>query len=105
MQIAVSGDGLDERQLYDLAYNTIEPQIERINGVASANVGGGKIREIEVKVKRDALRARGLGILDVVDAVRRIEPAAAQRPPQGGRPRLQRLLEHAGRQGAPARAT
>ena len=70
VQIAVSGDGLDERQLYDLAYNTIEPQIERINGVASANVGGGQIREIEVKVKRDALRARGLGILDVVDAVR-----------------------------------
>ena len=70
VQIAVSGDGLDERQLYDLAYNTIEPQIERINGVASANVGGGLIREIEVKVKRDALRARDLGILDVVDAVR-----------------------------------
>jgi len=70
VQIAISGDGLDERQLYDLAYNTIEPQIERINGVASANVGGGLIREIEVEVKRDALRARGLGILDVVDAVR-----------------------------------
>src|SRR3982750_849074 len=70
VQIAISGEGLDERQLYDLAYNTIEPQIERINGVASANVGGGLIRELEVKVKRDALRARGLGILDVVDAVR-----------------------------------
>ena len=38
--VAVSSDGLDERQLYDLAYNTIEPQIERIPGVASANVGG-----------------------------------------------------------------
>src|SRR3954469_21079891 len=70
VQIAVSGDGLDEKQLYDLAYNTIEPQIERINGVASANVGGGLIRELEVKVKRDALRARNLGILDVVEAVR-----------------------------------
>src|SRR6478609_5678565 len=70
VQIAVSGEGQDERQLYDLAYNTIEPQIERINGVASANVGGGLIRELEVKVKRDALRARNLGILDVVDAVK-----------------------------------
>src|SRR5512140_1339508 len=27
--VAVSGEGLDERQLYDLAYNVIEPQIER----------------------------------------------------------------------------
>jgi len=70
VQIAISGEGLDERQLYDLAYNTIEPQLERIKGVASANVGGGKVREIEVKVRRDALRARGLGVLDVVDAVK-----------------------------------
>jgi hydrophobe/amphiphile efflux-1 (HAE1) family protein len=68
--IAVSGDGLDERQLYDLAYNTIEPQFERIAGVASASVGGGKTREIEVKANRDALRARGLGIMDLVGAVR-----------------------------------
>lgn len=69
-QVAVAADGLDERQLYDLAYNVIEPQLERIQGVASANVGGGRIREIEVKARRDALRARGLGILDVVSAVR-----------------------------------
>src|SRR5262252_2156988 len=68
--VAISGDGLDERQLYDLAYNTIEPQFERIPGVASASVGGGKTREIEVKANRDALRARGLGIMDLVTAVR-----------------------------------
>ncbi len=69
-QLAVSADGLDERQLYDLAYNVIEPQIERLTGVASATVGGGRVREIGVRVHRDALRARGLGVLDVVDAVR-----------------------------------
>lgn len=70
VQIAMSGEGLDEKQLYDLGYNVIEPQLERIPGVASASVGGGKVREIEVMVHRDALRARGLGILDVVSAVR-----------------------------------
>ncbi len=70
VQVAVSGTGIDERQLYDLAYNTIEPQLERISGVASATVSGGKIREIQVQAKRDALRARGLGILDLVNAVR-----------------------------------
>ena len=68
--ISISSDGLDEKQLYDLAYNTIQPQIERIQGVASATVGGGKIREITVKADRDALRARGLGIMDLVSAVR-----------------------------------
>ena len=63
-------------------------------------VGGGKMREIEVKVNRDALRARGLGILDVVNAVRGVEPAAAERQPARRRPRLQRLHQHAGRQAA-----
>jgi multidrug efflux pump subunit AcrB len=71
-QLAVSADGMDERQLYDLAYNVIEPQIERLPGVASATVGGGQIREIGVYVQRDALRARALGLLDVVDAGREL---------------------------------
>lgn len=69
-QVAVAAEGLDERQLYDLAYNVIEPQLERIQGVASASVGGGRVREVSVQAHRDALRARGLGILDLVSAVR-----------------------------------
>ena len=68
--VAVGSDELDEKQLYDLALNTIEPQLERIPGVASANPGGGKVREIEVQLEREALRARGLGPLEVVNAVR-----------------------------------
>jgi hydrophobe/amphiphile efflux-1 (HAE1) family protein len=69
-QVTVESDTLDEKQLRDLAYNTIEPQIERVQGVASATVGGGKTREIGVRVNRNALFSRGLGILDVVNAVR-----------------------------------
>ena len=68
--VVVNSDTLDEKQLYDLAYNVIEPQLERLTGVASATVGGGKQREIEVKVDRDGLRARGLAILDVLNAIR-----------------------------------
>jgi hydrophobe/amphiphile efflux-1 (HAE1) family protein len=68
--VTVSSDSLDEKQLYDLAFNTIEPQLERIVGVASASVAGGQVREIEVMADRNALRARGLGILDLVNAVR-----------------------------------
>jgi hydrophobe/amphiphile efflux-1 (HAE1) family protein len=70
ISVTVSSDELDEKQLYDLAYNTVEPQIERLPGVASASVGGGKIREIEVMANRTALRARGLGILDLANSVR-----------------------------------
>src|SRR3990172_3134278 len=67
--VTVSGGGLDEKQLYDLAYNTIEPQLERLPGVASANVDGGKIRQITVNLNRDLLYAKGLSVLDVVRAV------------------------------------
>lgn len=70
LQVAITSSELDERQLYDLALNVIEPQIERVNGVASATVGGGQVREIGVRVQRDALRARDLGILDLVTAIR-----------------------------------
>ena len=66
----IRGEGLDEKQLYDLTYNVIQPQLERLPGIASATVSGGKQREIEVKVDRDQLRARDLGILDVVNAVK-----------------------------------
>ncbi|MFZ5440231.1 MAG: efflux RND transporter permease subunit [Myxococcota bacterium] len=69
-QIAVTSDTLDEKQLYDLAYNVIEPQLERVPGVASATPGGGQQRELQVLADPAALRARNLSILDVVSAVR-----------------------------------
>ncbi|MCA1958617.1 MAG: efflux RND transporter permease subunit [Nitrospira sp.] len=68
--VTISGEDLDERALYDLAYNTIAPQIEQIAGVAAATVEGGKIRQINVNLDPALLGARGLSILDVVDAVK-----------------------------------
>lgn len=70
VQIAVTSDTLDEKQLYDLAYNVIEPQLERVPGVASATPGGGQQRELQVLADIDALRARNLSILDLVGSVR-----------------------------------
>ncbi len=70
VMIAATSTELGERELYDLGYNVIEPQLERLPGVANATVSGGKVRELEVLADRDALRARGLGLLDVVNAVK-----------------------------------
>src|SRR6266853_1060093 len=67
--LTVAGGGLDERALYDLAYNPIEPQIERLAGVASANVDGGKIRQITVNLDRDRLFSKGLSVNEVTKAV------------------------------------
>ena len=66
--IAVSGD-IDERDLYDLALNVIEPQIEHVSGVASAPVSGGRIREIHVVIDRDRLQALKIPVQTVLAAV------------------------------------
>src|SRR5262244_342334 len=67
--VTLSGGGLDEKQLYDLAYNTVEPQLERLAGVASANVDGGKIRQITVNLDRDLLYSKGVSVTEVARAV------------------------------------
>jgi CzcA family heavy metal efflux pump len=66
--VAISGN-MDERDLYDLALNTIEPQIEHLDGVASAAVSGGRIREIHVVLDRDRIQALQLPVQSVLDAV------------------------------------
>ncbi|HMS85063.1 MAG TPA: efflux RND transporter permease subunit [Nitrospira sp.] len=68
--LSVSSAELDERALYDLAYNTIAPQIEQIANVAAATVEGGKIRQININLDPALLSARGLSILDVVKSVK-----------------------------------
>ena len=67
--IALMGGGLNEGQLYDLAYNVVEPEIEHVSNVASARVGGGKIREICVRFDRERLRAFNLSPESVIQAV------------------------------------
>ena len=67
--VTLSGDGYDEKQLYDIAYNTIEPQLEHLPHVAAASVEGGKIRQITIDLDRDQLQAKGISIQNVVDAV------------------------------------
>jgi CzcA family heavy metal efflux pump len=66
--LAVSGN-MDERDLYDLAFNVIEPQIEHLPGVASAQPLGGRIREIHVTLDRNRLEALQLPVQTVITAV------------------------------------
>ena len=66
--ISVSGD-IDERDLYDLAFNVIEPQIEHLSGVAAAQVSGGRIREIHVILDRNRVQALQLPVQNVLTAI------------------------------------
>ena len=67
--LALLGGGLDEGQLYDLAYNVVEPEIEHVRNVASARVNGGKVREIQVHFDRQRLQAFNLSPEAVIQAV------------------------------------
>ncbi|HOX42899.1 MAG TPA: efflux RND transporter permease subunit [Myxococcota bacterium] len=68
LSLALSG-GLDDRGLYDLAYNVLMPQLERIQGVSTVSISGGRIRQINVLAEREALAARGLSAGDLVSAI------------------------------------
>ena len=67
-QVVLSGD-MDQRDLYDLAVNIIQPQLERINGVASASVTGGRIREIQIRVDRNRIESMNIPITQITQAV------------------------------------
>jgi CzcA family heavy metal efflux pump len=69
VQVAVYGGGLSGPQLYDYAFNNIEPLLEGIPGVASASLNGGRQRQINVVVDPTQTQARGLTSADVGAAV------------------------------------
>ncbi|WP_258270850.1 efflux RND transporter permease subunit, partial [Escherichia coli] len=60
VQLALSGEGLSEQQLYDLGVNQIRPQLITVPGVAMPFTSGGKQRQIQIDIDPEALRARGL---------------------------------------------
>ncbi len=69
MQLGLSGQGLDEQRLNDLATNTVRLYFATIEGAQSPFPFGGKLREIVVDLDPSALQARGLSPSDVVTAL------------------------------------
>jgi multidrug efflux pump subunit AcrB len=69
LQLGVSGPGLNEQQLNDLATNTIRLQLATVEGAQMPFPYGGKQRQIQVDLDLNALQARGLSPTDVVNAI------------------------------------
>ena len=69
IQVVVSGPGYTGPQLYDYAFNNIEPLLEGIHGVASAAPDGGRMRQINVVVDPQKAQARNLTSSDIAAAV------------------------------------
>jgi multidrug efflux pump subunit AcrB len=69
LQLGLSGQGLNEQQLNDLATNSIRVQLATIEGAQTPFPYGGKQRQIQVDLDLNALEARGLSPADVVTAI------------------------------------
>jgi multidrug efflux pump subunit AcrB len=71
VQVVVSGEGFTGPQLYDYAFNDIEPLLEGIPGVASAAPDGGRMRQVNVVVDPAKAQARSITANEVAAAVSR----------------------------------
>ena len=69
LQLALSGAGLSEQQLFDLGMNTVRTPLVTVPGAAIPLPYGGKQRQVQIDVKPDALQARGLSAQDIAGAL------------------------------------
>src|SRR3954449_13039306 len=69
LQLALSGKGLSEQQLYDLGVNFLRVQLATVQGASIPNAYGGKQAQIQVDLDPQALQSKGLMPQDVVNAI------------------------------------
>src|SRR5208282_2415604 len=69
LQIALSGQGLSEQQLFDLGVNFVRTRLVTVQGAAIPYPYGGKQRQVQVDLDFPALQAKGLSPADVVNAI------------------------------------
>ncbi|MCK9817124.1 efflux RND transporter permease subunit [Pseudomonas sp. MAFF 302046] len=69
LQLALSGEGLSEQQLFDLGMNTVRTPLITVPGVVMPLPYGGKQRQVQIDVNPEALQARGLSAQDVSAAL------------------------------------
>jgi CzcA family heavy metal efflux pump len=69
LQLALSGEGLDEKQLFDLGVNFLRTGLVTVPGVSIPYPYGGKLPQVEVDLDPAALQSKGLSPSDVVNTV------------------------------------
>ena len=69
MSVSVSSSERNPVQLRELARKWFKDEIEKIHGVASASISGGAEEQILVDVDQARLKASGISIVDVSDAI------------------------------------
>lgn len=69
LQLALSGVGLSEQNLFDLGMNTVRTPLVTVAGAAIPLPYGGKQRQVQIDVDPAALQARGLSAQDIATAL------------------------------------
>ncbi len=90
LQLALSGSGLQEQDLNDIAMNFLRPQLVTVPGAVVPYPYGGKQRQVMIDLNPAQLQAKGLSPFDVVQASQQSEPAAALRNRQNRAVRVRR---------------
>lgn len=69
VQLALSGNGLSEQELFDLGMNTVRTPLITVPGAVIPLPYGGVQRQVQIDLKPEALQARGLSAQDVSAAL------------------------------------
>ena len=69
LQLALSGKGLSEQNLFDLGVNAVRPPLVTVPGAAIPYPYGGKQRLVQIDLDTSAMQARGLSAQDVSNAL------------------------------------
>ena len=69
LMLGLTGQGLNEQQLFDFGQNNIRVQLATVEGAQTPYPYGGKQRQVQVDLDLHALEAKGLSPVDVVNAV------------------------------------
>jgi multidrug efflux pump subunit AcrB len=69
IQLALSGQGLSEQTLQDLALNVVRTPLVTVPGAAIPYPYGGKQRQVQIDLDSTAMQARGLSGQDVANAL------------------------------------
>jgi multidrug efflux pump subunit AcrB len=82
IQLALSSDTLSQTELFDLGQNFIRPALATVAGAQMPYPFGGAVRQVQIDLDQNALRAHGLSATDVGAALARqnlITPAGTEK--------------------------
>ena len=69
LQLALSGKGLSEQQLFDIGQTQVRTTLVTVPGAAIPYPSGGKARQIQIDIDPQALQSKGLSAQDVGNAI------------------------------------